>query len=165
MVSDYGLQWLSALPSHATPPSENAAFLRLLDSHANRLGNGYPASSREALACYQSMTYLACCAMCGSAAESILLALAIAKTSDEERVMREYRSSKGRQFLESTLRSQQNGHVQEQLGQFLGLLKYWRDEASHGTESPIDEEEAFLAMVLLLRLARFADERWEELVS
>lgn len=163
MVSDYGRRWLSGLGNHATPPTENVAFIRLLDSHASRLGDGYRVRSREALACYQATTYLACCAMCGSAAESILLKLAITKTGDEAQVMKEYRAARGRQNLENILRSQQNKHIQDELAQFLSLLKYWRDEAAHGTVSPIGEEEAFLALLLLLRLARFADERWNEL--
>src|SRR5208283_1226627 len=51
----------------------------------------------EAAKCHQFGNYLACCAMCGAAAESALLAIAIAKTSNEESVLREYRSGGGRQ--------------------------------------------------------------------
>jgi hypothetical protein len=40
-----------------------------------------------------------------------------------------------------------------------------RDEASHGAESTIDEEEAFLALINLLRFAHFADNRWAELTG
>ena len=34
-----------------------------------------------------SGNYLACCAMCGAAAESVLLAIAICKTEDEAKVL------------------------------------------------------------------------------
>ena len=38
------------------------------------------------------------------------------------------------------------------------LLKYWRDEAAHGPASNISEAEAFTSPMLLMRLARYADE-------
>jgi hypothetical protein len=38
------------------------------------------------------------------------------------------------------------------------LLTYWRNEAAHGRASEIGETEAFTSLMLLLRLARFADE-------
>ena len=45
--------------------------------------------------CYQAQTYLATCTMCGAAAESILLALAIAHSGSEARVLAEYATANG----------------------------------------------------------------------
>jgi hypothetical protein len=45
------------------------------------------------------MNYLACCAMAGAAAESILLAVAIAKTGDEDKMLKTYRAAGGRRDL------------------------------------------------------------------
>src|SRR5260370_27436419 len=43
-----------------------------------------------------SGNYLACCAMCGAAAESVLLAIAICKTEDEAKVLDAYGQRDGR---------------------------------------------------------------------
>jgi hypothetical protein len=45
----------------------------------------------------------------------------------------------------------------------LNLLKYWRDVASHGRVAGIEENEAFTSLAILLRLARFASDRWDDL--
>jgi hypothetical protein len=44
-------------------------------------------------------------------------------------------------------------------------LKCWRDNAVHGTAFDFDEAEAFTALILLLRFARFADSRWDALTT
>jgi len=51
----------------------------------------------EAIKCRNAEAWLACCAMSGAAAESVLLALAIAKVGNEEHVLQAYRQSSGRQ--------------------------------------------------------------------
>ena len=58
-----------------------------------------------------------------------------------------------------------NAHLQENLKGLFDLLKYWRDESVHVGPLEADEERSFLALLLLLRFARFADERWAELTS
>jgi hypothetical protein len=103
--------------------------------------------------------------MCGAAAEAVTLALAIAKSGDEERVRREYDGASGRTRVERLLMAQQNAFVQRELPNYLDLLKYWRDSASHGLESPIQEREAFTSLLLLLRFAQFAVDRWADLTT
>jgi hypothetical protein len=164
-LTSYGEQWIEELTGYESIPAQHGRFSSLLASHAQRFGPGYHARSQEALSCYRAHTYLACCAMCGAAAESILLSLAIARTGDEAAVLRDYRTARGRTNLENMLARNQNSHVQSQLAAYTALLNYWRDEASHGAASTIDEEEAFMAMLNLLRFARFADSRWAELTS
>ena len=44
-----------------------------------------------------------------------------------------------------------------------GLLKYWRDSASHGGSARVGDNEAYTSLVLLLRFAIFVRDRWEEL--
>jgi hypothetical protein len=45
------------------------------------------------------------------------------------------------------------------------LLNYWRDSAAHGRNSHIGENEAYTALLLLLRFAMFASDRWAELTQ
>jgi hypothetical protein len=95
-LTSYGEQWIEGLSGYESLPFQHGRFGSLLAGHGNRLGPGYHARSQEALSCYRAHTYLACCAMCGAAAESILLALAIGKVGDEKEVLRDYRTARGR---------------------------------------------------------------------
>ncbi len=80
-------------------------------------------------------------------------------------MLTEYRRASGRSAIERRLLAGRNSHVQTTLPSFLSLLGYWRDNASHGDESSIEEEQAFIALLLLLRFAQFADSRWDELIA
>lgn len=103
--------------------------------------------------------------MCGAASESILLALATAKTGDEERVLKDYGTTTGRTKIEKLLLKQQNSHVHQELPNYTNLLKYWRDAAAHGADTAISESEAFTSLLLLLRFAQFANENWDKLTT
>jgi hypothetical protein len=48
---------------------------------------------------------------------------------------------------------------------YVDLLKYWRDSSAHGRAVRISELEAWTSLLLLLRFARWADERWEGLTG
>lgn len=163
-LTSNGRAWLVNTKDQVVPP-ENGRFGQLLDSHAHRFGPGYGPRSREALACYRAQNYLACCAMCGAAAESVLLALAIERKGDEAEVLKKYRQSGGRKYVEDLLKFGRTPVVQRDLETFASLLSYWRDDAAHGSESAIDEEQAFVAMMLLLKLAQIADDRWNEFTT
>lgn len=164
-ITPYGKKWLSEISGYECIPSEYGRFAQLLARHSKRFGNGYHARSQEAVGCYQAHTYLACCAMCGASAESIMLAIAIAKRGDEDAVLQEYKSASGRSKVERMITGQQSGRIQQEFTLFMSLLKYWRDEAAHGSLSSIDEEEAFTTLILLLRFAQFADDRWDQLTQ
>ena len=86
----------------------------------------------DAIRCYGANVYLACCAMCGAAAESILLAIAVAKEGDADKVERLYLASSGRKKVENLVLGQQVKPIQEEFLGYMSLLKYWRDAASHG---------------------------------
>lgn len=144
-------------------PSEHARFANHLLSHAGRFRSSFGPRATEALRCYSSSLYFSCCVMSGAAAESILLSLTVAKMRDESRALAEYRKTGGSTKLVQFLQREQNGVVQRQLDTFVELLRFWRDEAAHATDQLIDEEEAFHALLLLLRFARFADHKWTDL--
>jgi hypothetical protein len=103
--------------------------------------------------------------MCGAAAESILLSLAITKHGDEEAITQDYVTKGGRGRVENLIVGKKPKLIQDELKANLNLLKYWRDAASHGRVAGIEENEAFTSLAILLRLARFAFERWNELTT
>ncbi len=162
-VTEYGERWLAATAQSDAIPSQPGRFSGFLDRHSHRFRPAYRARSQEALGCYNAALYLACCVMAGAAAEAVFLSLAIAKDGDEAKVLELYQSSRGASEIQKILVSGQSARARNEISLFGDLLKYWRDQAGHASEVPIDEEEAFVAMLLLLRLARFADNNWDEL--
>jgi hypothetical protein len=165
IITEYGAKWLAGLSDYDCAPTEYGRFSELLAGHARKLGNGYHARSQEAVACYRAQTYLACCAMCGAAAESITLALAIAKKGNEAEILKEYGSSGGRGRIERFLLAQQDANITRNLPNYTALLNEWRDVAAHGDAPNVGEEEAFTALMLLLRFARFAEDRWNDITG
>lgn len=149
-ITEYGEKWFSGLSDYDCVPTEYGRFSQLLSNHAKLLGEGYHARSQEAVRCYRAQTYLACCAMCGAAAESIILALAIAKNGDEEAILKEYGGSGGRGKIERFLLTNQDAHIMKNLPNYTSLLNDWRDVAAHGSAPVVGEEEAFTALMLLL---------------
>jgi hypothetical protein len=164
-LTEYGKEWLKQVSGYETIPSEYGRFSELLKNFSGKFGDGYHVRSQEAVRCYRAHTYLACCVMCGGAAESILLALAIAKTGDEERIIKGYKTNTGRTKLENLLLSHANSHVKSEFPNYMNLLKYWRDESAHGESTNISEGEAFMSLLLLYRFAQFSNDRWTELTT
>ena len=101
--------------------------------------------------------------MVGAATESILLAAAIAIKADENTVMKEYASARGRGRIESIVIGQAREDLQRQFRGFTSLLGYWRDEAAHGKPSRLSDVEAFTALAMLVRFAHFMNDHWIEL--
>ena len=104
--------------------------------------------------------------MCGAAAESILLATAIAKADgNEEQVLRTYGSAQGRSRVENLVIGRASDRIKREFLGLVGLLKYWRDEAAHGQSSQISDNEAYTSLVMLLRYSMFIDQNWTELTG
>jgi hypothetical protein len=164
VVTEYGERWIQGTAAVDYIPTEPERFGAVLGRHRELLGGVYHSRSQEALACYQAHAYLGCAVMCGAAAEAILLRVAIAKRG-EEAVVPAYRGANGRSRVENMVVGQLGDHLRNAFLEFTALLKYWRDHAAHATESRLSEEEAFMAMLLLLRFALFAHERWAELTA
>ncbi len=131
----------------------------------DKLGKGHLQRSQEAVRCHFAGAYLACCAMAGAAAESIMLALAVAKSGDEAGTLRDYRAARGRSKIESIIVQGQNEVLRRTFLNLTDLVKYWRDEASHGLWSEMSEFEAYEALARLLRLAHFARDHWDTLTA
>jgi hypothetical protein len=156
-LTPFGREWLQRAEYEQIASIIPGRFVELLSAHQRRFGPGFLSRGREAIQCYTAQAFLACCAMCGAAAESVILAIAIEQKSADE-VLRMYSSSGGRSRIENLLIGQAPDRVKTEFRGFLQLLAYWRDDAAHGRRSDISEVEAFTSLMLLLRLARYADE-------
>jgi hypothetical protein len=160
----FGQQWLSEGGS-VFIPTEPERFGQLLKPFMSRFGQGFHERAQEAVRCYGAHAYLACCAMCGAAAESILLATAIAKEGDEDSVLKVYATVSGRVRLENMIIGKATDHVKREFKGLTELLKYWRDEASHGKRSNISDNEAYTSLAMLLRYAAFVNGIWNSLTG
>ncbi len=77
--------------------------------------------------------------------------------------MRTYRSASGRRRIEDLVLSGAPGQLAGTFRNLTDLLKYWRDNASHGIASEISEFEAYEALARLSRFAHFASDHYSEL--
>jgi hypothetical protein len=121
--------------------------------------------AHEPVRCNKAANYLACCAMCGAAAESIILALAVAKTADPDGILAAYKSAQGRSRILGKITGQLTDPLRDRVKLGFALLKYWRDAAAHGQAVFITEMEAYLAIFTLFRFANFATDNWAELTA
>jgi hypothetical protein len=163
-ITSFGRQWLGESHDDAFVPTEPERFGQLLDRF-KQSGPGFHDRAQQAVRCYGAHAYLACCAMCGAAAESILSSVAIAKGGDNADVLRMYRSSNGRRQVENLVLGRLTSSLQGSFRAFTDVLKYWRDESAHGTAWKISDIEAHTSLALLLRFAQFASDRWQELTQ
>ncbi len=164
-ITPFGEQWIKESDKDTFIPTEPGRFAEMLAPYKDRFGPGFYERAQEAIRCYGAHSYLACCAMCGAASESILLSIAIQKVGDELKVLAEYSTSRGRSRIENTIIGQTDEYIQREFRSHTNLLKYWRDEASHGKASHISDNEAYTSLALLLRFAMFAFEHWNKLTS
>ena len=164
-ITPFGSQWISESDSNDYVPSEPGRFAAILNSYGPKFGPGYQERAQEAMRCYGAHAYFACCAMCGAAAESIVLAIAIARTNDEKQVISDYSSKGGRGRIENLFLGQQPKGVQDEFRGCSSLLKYWRDSAAHGQALGISDTEAYTSLALLLRLSQLAFDRWDDLTG
>lgn len=161
-VTPFGEQWAAESERDDFVPTEPQRFAQMLKPYQSRFGPGFYERAQEAVRCYGAHAYLACCAMCGAAAESILLAAAIAHR-DEETVLKSYLSANGRSRVQKDLLAHAREPIRREFDSLTVLLKYWRDEAAHGKAALIADNEAYTSLALLLRLAQFVHQHWNEI--
>ncbi|MHB1126305.1 MAG: hypothetical protein ACYC2T_05010 [Bacillota bacterium] len=155
-----GKEWIRQSGQYDYVPIEPGRFSRLLDKCSDKFGEGFRDRAQEAVRCYGSLAYLACCAMCGAAAESIIIAIAIAKTKDENNILKDYSSAGGRGRIENLIIGDKPNSVSSEFRIYSSLLKYWRDTAAHGKKSNITDSEAYTSLALLLRFGLFSEDNW-----
>jgi hypothetical protein len=163
-ITPFGHTWLKESNHHDFVPTEPERFGEILAKYKHKFGAGFHERAQQAIRCYGAHAYLACCVMCGASAESVILSAAIAKEKDETVILEKYRSANGRKSIENILIGKARKQLQDVYKTYSALLKYWRDEAAHGRASKIEDNEAHTSLVLLLRLAMFVNDNWDELV-
>lgn len=163
-VTNLGRSWIA---SGTLVPIvlDTSRLSELFASLSGRLGVGFLQRANEAARCHTFGANLAACAMCGAAAESIVSAVAIAKTGDEGSVLKAYLASHGIKRTIDSIFHGARGGIANAFKAATDLLSYWRDEAAHGTASEISEIEAHTALARLVRFAQFALDHWIELTE
>lgn len=163
-ITPFGKKWLAEAQSDDFVPTEPERFGEMLANHQERFGAPFQERAQEAVRCYGAHAYLSCCTMCGAAAESILLATASAK-KDASEVFAMYKTASGRRQIENLVLGQAKEDTRRECGGYLTLLKYWRDQAAHGGVSGVTDNEACTSLALLLRLAIFIENNWQQLTG
>jgi hypothetical protein len=165
-LTAWGREWVQkAASEHGVMPTDPSRISEVLSQFQSLFGDGYAQRAAEAVSDWRTMNYLSACTMAGAAAESILIAVVIAKTRDEKKVLSEYQSSRGRNRVIKRVIAGSTSVVGERFNNALGILSFWRDEAGHGIASNIGEIEAHEAISRLLRLARFTSDNWAALTA
>jgi hypothetical protein len=160
----FGEKWLAENEKEDFIPTEPERFAQLFTAYRDIFGDAYFERTQEAVKCYSALAYLACCAMCGAAAESIIVATASNKSSIDE-ILKLYFSANGRSKVENIIIGKAKMPIQDGFKSYMGLLKYWRDSAAHGAASHISDNEAYTSLLLLLRFSIFVKDNWGELVG
>lgn len=164
-LTPFGRTWIKESTQFDYVPIDPSRFAQLLAKYGTRFGAGFMERSQEAMRCYVANAHLACCVMCGAAAESVLLALAIQMKGNEVEILKMYEAQGGRGRVEKYVIGQQPPNIQNDFLVYSSILKYWRDTASHGKIANITGDEAHTSLALLLRLVQFANNRWDILTK
>ena len=159
-ITPFGWEWIKDENSPDIALVETGRFANILEPYRHQFGSGFYDRAMQGIKCYKAHAYLACCAMCGASAESILLAIAIAKDGDEEKILKTYVSGSGRSRIKTQILGQAKSYIRREFEGYMSLLSYWRDESAHGQISNISDNEAYLALTTLLRFSIFADKNW-----
>ena len=162
-ITEFGHAWLAKADRRVA--GDPSRMTHLFASFANAYGPGFHQRANEAIRCHRTSNFLAACVMAGAAAESILIAVAVAKTGDEPRVLKDYASAGGRGRVTKLIVSGLKGSVVRTFDAALQVLHYWRDDASHGMATTISGVEAYASLTQLLRLAQFCSDHWAELTA
>jgi hypothetical protein len=163
-ITEFGRRWLKEAADR--PFLDQSHLNQVLQSYGERFGDGYRQRSVEAVRSYQTCNYLAACVMSGAAAESILLALAIAKSrGDEKQVLGVYLSRGGRDKVMKSLLGGVAEAVAIPVRTALDVMKYWRDDAGHGVKTSISVSHAGQSLTQLMHLAQIASDHWDKLTT
>jgi hypothetical protein len=162
-ITEFGDAWFADPQRRAAgDPSRMSGLFAVFEQ---KYGAGFAQRANEAIRCHRNGNYLAACVLAGAAGESILLAVAIAKTQDEPKILKDYASAGGRGRVTKLVVSTLKGSVARTFEAALQVLHYWRDDAAHGMATTISEVEAYASLTQLLRLAQFCSDHWVELIA
>ena len=106
--TEQGRKWLLEDP-HSILLVASQSYAKIVSQYGAFFGDNFVERAVDAIRCYDCGAYLACCAMCGAACESIYLALAISKSADEKETLKMYRASDGRKRLKNSIEYGKSG--------------------------------------------------------
>jgi hypothetical protein len=160
--TEFGRRWLKETPPIL--PTFPNKLTDLLLGFGKQFGDAYRLRCNDAVLAHNGLAYYACCAMVGAAAEAILLTAAVKKLG-EDKATKLYFNKNGRSNLLKSLLGQQRDSLRNDFMRHTELITYWRDQSSHGHQTGISENEAYVALSGLLRFAHFAADHWDELTT
>ena len=163
-LTSQGKDWLDGATEEHFVALQPGALAAAFERYRGKFGAGYYQRSQEAIRCRSAEAWLGTVTMIGAAAESILLALAIARNGEEDSVMRAYMARDGRKGVLNMLANPLPPDLGRALTSGMSLLSYWRDTSNHGQVAPVSASEAEQALRELLSLSQFASDNWDELV-
>ncbi len=164
-VTVAGAAALEELDTTAILIAQPGSLAETFAGYRQRYGAGFHQRAQEAIKCRNSEAWLACCAMAGAAAESVLLSLAVAKVEDEADVLKMYGRAGGRQKVLNSIVGTAKPHVRVTLTTFANIISLWRDEAAHGQESLIGAANADEVLRQLLEMCQWVEREWETLTT
>lgn len=164
LLTDYGARWVNEGDEQAFVPIGTETFVALLEAFTE-FGPEFIERGREAARCWRSKAFLATSVMCGAAAEAILLALAIARTGKREEILETYASKSGRRKIETLVTGPLRTELKTTVAPLFTLVKYWRDQASHGAAANIKQSEARTALQTLYLYAKLVHSNWSEIIQ
>jgi len=162
-ITEFGFQWLADASKRSY--LDMSRLSEIFASFTGRFGPGFAQRAVEAVRTHRTGNYLSACAMVGAAAESILLAVAIAKKGNEAEVLKMYQNSSGRSRVTTYVTGKSTPSIARRFRDALHILHFWRDDASHGVHTTISEVEAHTALSELIRLGQFASDNWDDLTA
>ena len=101
--------------------------------------------------------------MVGAAAESIVMALGVARLG-EQTAERIYYGKNGRKLLEDAVLDGVSTWLARDVRGHTSLIALWRDRSAHANESEVTEGEAYMSLLGLLKFANLVSESWSKLV-
>lgn len=163
-ITQYGHEWLTRSEINDLLPADPNRLIQLFDAFQLLFGKNYFRRAKEAMSCYQTGNFLACCVMCGAATESILLAAAF-KIEEKEDVLIQYIAPNGRVNIEKIVFGKASEYVKKRYQKYTDLIVYWRNESGHGHDSDIDKNEPYISLLSLLHFAEFMRDQWDTLTA
>lgn len=164
-LTSQGEAWILQADDSQFISLQPGALAASFERFRERFGDAYHQRVQEAIRCRTAEAWLAACAMVGAAAESLLLTIAIARTGNEDSVLRGYMARDGRRATLNAIVGQAPRHIAQPLSSGMALLGYWRDNAGPGQAAPVSAPETEQAIRELLSLSQFVSENWDEIVG
>ena len=164
-LTSSGRQRLEDLDDTNVEVYQSGSLIDTFRGFSGRFGAGFEQRAVEAVRCRDAGVWLASCVMSGAAAEAVLLAIATAKTGDEQAVLQTYRRANGRRDTLKLIAGNAKQHIRDPLLAFTGIISAWRDEAGHGAATQISTANADEALRQLLHMCQWTQREWVTLTS